>query len=497
MADPPNKAEPDDVLGTRRAGPLAIRGGVIRTLGYGAGLLLALVSAPLLLRHLGVVDFGHYVTVVSLVAIVSLVSDAGLTVVGVREYSTRDAEGRRRLMENLVALRIAVTLVGVVLAVAFALVAGYEQPLVVGTALAGVGLLLTMVQQTYTVPLNAELRLGLITGIDLLRQFLTVVAIVGLVIAGATLVPFLAIPIPVGIVLLLVTLWAIRRRAELTPLIDRAEARYLLKETIPAATASALANLFYRVAIVVMSLIATEQQTGFFSASFRVIEMIIPIPSLIIGAAFPILARAATEDLDRLAYALQRLFEIGLILGCGAALVVVVGADVIIEFLGGDEFAPSAEVLRIQGLALAASFIFPVWAAGLWVLRSLRSLIAADLAGVALAIGLTAVLGAAEGAVGAAIAMTVSEVLLVAFCGFALMRRPRLRVSTAVVPKVALALAPGAAPLLLPVHDVIKTVLAALLYFGVLALVRGIPPDIWESLLKRRSPVDALAAPPP
>jgi hypothetical protein len=42
-----------DVLDSERAGPLALRGSVMRVGGYGGGMVLALASAPLLIRHLG------------------------------------------------------------------------------------------------------------------------------------------------------------------------------------------------------------------------------------------------------------------------------------------------------------------------------------------------------------------------------------------------------------------------------------------------------------
>ena len=40
----------------------------------------------LLLRHLGVAQFGRYATVIALAAIVAGLADAGLTVAGQREY---------------------------------------------------------------------------------------------------------------------------------------------------------------------------------------------------------------------------------------------------------------------------------------------------------------------------------------------------------------------------------------------------------------------------
>ena len=44
-----------DVLDSSQAGGIMLRGSAIRSIGYVAGVLLALISAPLLVRHLGVV----------------------------------------------------------------------------------------------------------------------------------------------------------------------------------------------------------------------------------------------------------------------------------------------------------------------------------------------------------------------------------------------------------------------------------------------------------
>src|SRR5436190_24307702 len=44
---PPGADTAGDVLDTPRAGPLALRGGALRVAGYGGGMLLGLISAPL------------------------------------------------------------------------------------------------------------------------------------------------------------------------------------------------------------------------------------------------------------------------------------------------------------------------------------------------------------------------------------------------------------------------------------------------------------------
>ena len=475
-----------DILDSSEAGGQAIRGGAARSIGYFVGLALALVSTPLLTRHLGVADFGRYVTVGSLVVIVTILADAGLTTVGVREYAVRDAAGRHRLMRNLVAVRLVAAAIGAIGAVLFALAAGYSGLLVAGTALGGLGLIFTMAQYTYVIPLTAELRLGLATMLDLLRQALTVAGVVALVVAGAGLLAFFVLPVPVAIVVLAVTLLVVRGHRGVRPGADRTEWRYLLAETLPAAAASVLASLFYRVAIVMMSVISTAVQTGYFSASFRVIEALVAVPSLVVGSAYPILSRAAETDQQRLSYGFQRLFEVCVILGAWTALALIVGAEPVIDFIGGDDFAPAVPVLQIQGPALAATFLVALFGGTLWVVRAKRQLVIGNVVGVAVAIILTGVLVPIADAEGAAVAMVGAETLLAAWLGAALWRaRSDLRPSLGVVPKVLLAAAAGAAFALTPLPDVAAVVLGSVAFFGILVLLRGIPPEIWRAVASR------------
>ena len=490
MADPLDSPQPaGDVLGTPEAGGKAIRGGVLRIAGYVAGGIAAIASAPFLIRHLGVVDYGRFVTVTTLVTMVGILADAGLTVVAQREFATRDAAARSALLGNIVVVRVAIALVASVGAIGFALAAGFDDVLMAGTLLGCAGMVIGIVQLTYTIPLFVELKLATVTALELLRQLLMVAAILGLVAADASLLPFLSIAVPLQIVLLALTILLVRRMIRLELRFDRPEVRYLLGETVTAAAASAMVNIFYRVSVLIVAIVATDEVTGWFGASFRVIETLVAVPSLLVGAAFPILAYAAGSDRDRLVYAQQRLFEVGVILGAACALLIGIGARPAIEFIAGDEFEPSIAVLQIQGIALAVSFLVTVFSSGLWVLRRQRALVAADAVGLASAIVLTLAFTLAADEQGAALAMVLAEIILAIALGIALTRgHPELRPKLQVVPKVVVATAAAALVWLSPAPEIVEVVVAALVYFGVLAALQGIPPEVRDSLLRRRGP---------
>lgn len=348
-----------DLLDTPDAGPAAIRGGAVRIVGYLAGVAVSVFASALLLRHLGVVAVGYYVTVLSLVTLAALVTEAGLAAIGVRELSTLPAELAGGFFRSLSGLRLVCVCVGVLFAVGFALLSGYSSTLVLGTAIAGAGVVLATTQTTYSLPLLARLQLGWVTAVEVLRQLGTTVVIIALVIAGAPLLPFWSATIPAGLAATVMGAYLVRRSMPLLPAFDREVWASLLRRTLPYSMAAAVGVVYFRLAILIMSHVSSGLQTGYFGASFRIIEILFVVPQLIVGSTLPIFSRAARDDRARLDYALGRTFDVCLLLGLAVGLSLVTGASFIIEVIAGPKFAPAVDVLRIQGIALISTFMEP------------------------------------------------------------------------------------------------------------------------------------------
>ena len=477
-----------EILDSGQAGGKIIRGGAVRTAAYVGGILLGLVSTPFMVRHLGVVDFGRYITVSSLIFIVSGITEGGLTAIGVREYSTRDAAGGRRLIHNLLGMRVVLTGVGIAGAVGFAAAAGYVPVMVAGTALAGVGLLLSNYFGAFYVPLTVRLKLGQLAFVDLLRQALTSLFIVVLVVAGARLLPFFGIPIAVGAVTTAVVLALVRRTAPRTPTFHFDQWWELLRDSLPYAAATAIGVLYFRVAVILMSIIATARETGFYSLGFRVIEIVSGVPWLLVSAALPVLTRAARADSERMQYTMQRLFEVSLILGVWIAVSVGLGSPFAVDVVGGSSFKHSIPVLSVLGGAMIGTFLVATWGHGLLSMRRNRALLGANLLAFALGTGLTLGLAPAYGAIGGAIATTGTELALALIYAVLLVRhRPDLRPSLGVLGPVAAASAAALVPpLLLGTPSVASVAIASVIYFTVLVALRAIPSEALQALQLRR-----------
>jgi O-antigen/teichoic acid export membrane protein len=482
--------DPDGhVLTAPGAGGRAIRGGAIRVGGYGVGLLLTAIASIFLLRYLGVVRFGQYTTVIAIVTVVQGVTDAGLTLVGQREYVHADAERRRTLLADLVGIRLVLTPLGVVLGVAFVVVAGYPNALVTGTVLAGIGVVLAVVAATLMLPPTVELRYGAVTTVELARQLVIVGGIVALVVAGAGLVPFFVVYVAAGVVAVAVALALVGAGGFVVPRFAWGEWIPLLREAAPVALSSVVNVTYVRTLIILTSLLATAQQTGLFATSYRISEILLGVPQMMIGAAFPILAHSGVADEQRLAYVLQRMGEAVLLVGLGLGLLLAVGAAPIVQVLGGSAYADAASVLRIQSVAIAAAFVTQLGTFGLVAIRRQRALVLVNVLALATVLVLGCTLIPLLEADGAALAASIGETILALAAMTMLVRaRPALRPDLAYVPKLLLAAAAGGACVLLPVWDALAAVLAISVYGAVALLLRAVPVELVEALLRRRPP---------
>jgi O-antigen/teichoic acid export membrane protein len=261
----------------------------------------------------------------------------------------------------------------------------------------------------------------------------------------------------------------------------------LLTETFAYAVATVVAAIYFRVAILIVSLAASAQQIGYFGVSFRVVEVLIIVPQLLVGATFPIFARAARGDNPRLRYALGRTFDACLILGAGVALALVVGAPFIIRVIAGPSFQPAAGVLRIQGVALAASFVGAVWGYALLSLHRHRAVLLCSLVSLTLTVVLTVSLTAADGARGAALGTAIAEAVYSLMLGIAVFRSGvHPSISWSAIPRVLAAAALGAATLAIPgIPDFVRLILALVLYGVCLLALRAVPREIVDQLPRR------------
>jgi O-antigen/teichoic acid export membrane protein len=465
------------------AGKKVIHGSALRLGANLASLVFALATATLLLRHLGVEESGRYVTVMSLAGIALAIVDQGLNVSASKDLTMCPRGERRELLANVVGQRIVVGALAWVCLVAFALVAGYPHEMVVGTALAGFGIVLVAIGNAMLVPLTVDLRNAGIALVEMLRAFVVMVGVVLLVVAGAKLDAFLALQIVVGLIVLAVVPLLVGRVGVVRPRWDRVGQRGLLRTALPIATALVLGQIYFRLVIVLMSLISTAKEVGYFGGSLRAMEALIALPILVASVALPVMTAAAHENIARLRYAIEGLSEGAVIAGMLIILVTIRAADPVMRVIGGPEFEPAGDVLRIQVIALLFIALYQIWTVALVALGRQRQLIFTNAVGLVAVAVFAAALVPPLGAKGGAIASVAADMVLAGLIYWRLhISTGRVTVRAGFLTRVAVASLASGAVLLLPIGNILASVVAAIVFLGVGFAVGMVPEELRDVL---------------
>jgi O-antigen/teichoic acid export membrane protein len=484
-----------DVLDTPEAGGRVIRGGALISATYVVGILLSALSVPFMVRGLGVDDFGRYVTASSAVMIIAGITEAGLSGIGTRDYVVLDPAGRSRLLANLIGLRVALTVTGVIVGCALMAALGYDRLIVVGVAIIGLGLLITVTQDNWTIPLASRLEWGWFSLLGFLRNAVTALLVIGFALLGASLMSYYAISILAAATVFALTAWKMRQHISLLPAFECARWARLLRDTLPYAAATTVGILYFRIALMMLSLASTNAQSSYYSAAFKVVEVFGGFSATIVAAAFPLLARAARDDLERLRYGFSKVLQTTVMVGSWFALSLFVGAPFAIHVIGGPEFGPAVDVLRLQATTMIAGFSVAALGYTLLSLHQHAALLKASLIALVVAAVLSVLLIPQHGAIGASIATVAAEAtLMLGYVVYLSRAQPELRPSPLIWLRVFAALAPAlAVGMLLPVPMFFRLALSSTVYFGVLALVGGIPGELATTLSgvltgRRRTP---------
>lgn len=472
-----------DTLASPTAGGAAIRGGALRVTGYFFGVLLSVLSAAVLFRYLGPDDAGKYVTILAIVAIVGSMFDGGLHSLAIREASVRRGPDRSAVIDDLLGMRVVMGAVAILLAAGLAAILGYGPSLVLGSALASLGLVLWSTHLILAAPLVAGLRLGWVTAIDLFRNAGAVVLTLAGVAAGLGLIAFLAVPIPVAAVAVVWTAVLVRTQISLRPSFRLDAWRVLLRDVVPYALATAAGLLYFRVAVVLLSLIASAHETGLYSAAFRTVEVLLIVPQLAVSTVLPIFAHAANKDRDRLAYGVDRTFRTAAVFGGGLAVVLALGAPFAIAVVAGPDFSGAADMLRIQAIGLGIALVTAVFTYALLSLRMHRELLYANLAALAVSVVLTLALGRAWGGVGAATATAIAELCLAGSAVWLLVRaHPALRPHWSFLFRILIAGLAAAAVALIPAPSVLLAAAGAVVYTALALALHAVPEELLVEL---------------
>ncbi len=380
--------------------------------GRAIATVLGIVSVGLATRYLGVDGFGALATALAFSSLLTMATDAGIWTIAAREISKRP-EDSGRIFATTLTLGFGLSLLAAVagLLVAFLVYSGESN------ALTREGILILLL----TVPLSAPY--GAVNAYFISQQKAwvgstalvtsSVVQVLGVTLAtgldwGFTGVAAAYVAGAFSQGALILSLAA--GRISLRPSWDPAMAGQLLRFTLPLSGATIVHSLYWRIDLILLSVLASDRQTGLYGLAYRVVDALAVLPQYVLITLLP--------EFSRLASSRERLHEVAekaatvMYVAAMAILCIFVGfAGEIVEVVGGPAFDDAEPILQVLVVGVALTYTSAVLAQVVVAVNAQVRLLRLTVTLLPVNIALNLALIPLWGALGAAVAFVLSEVL--------------------------------------------------------------------------------------
>ncbi len=458
----------------------------IQVIGKAVAIAISVGLVMVLTRYFGTKGYGDYATILTYLGFAGIIVDMGFFSITVREISKPRAN-IPKIVSNVLSLRIFLSILLFGGAVGLVFLMPYSMTIKLGISIAAIAYLFISLRQIGVSVFQAKLKMDRNAVIDVVTRLLNLILVFAFIKLGYGLLAVMVALIIANGLGFLLTLILARKFTRIYFTIDRKLWKRLFWEAVPMAIALVLMKIYFQFDIILLSIMKGSHDVGVYSAAYKVLEVLITLPVMLMGSILPSLTFHATKKhFKRVKHLFKKSFDVLMIIALPITVGGVILAAPLMNFVAGDKFAGSEKVL--VWILIALSFIFMNHVIGHTLIAHNRQqrLIWQGVLGVVINLGLNLILIPRYSYTGAAVATVITEAavlfLMVILVGKELKLWPNL-----VNPLKILASVFGMGVVVYFLSEfnlIIPMVIGGMVYFGLLYLFRVVDKGLIFSVLK-------------
>ena len=301
-------------------------------------------------RYLGPGPFGDYSTAYAFVGTIILFSELGMSQYMVQEASKNEGVLPRYFGNTLFFKSIMVILCYTLMLI-FMFPAGYTTTVKIMIVVLGGAVCFNSLNQSVYNFYQAKQQMYIAAGF----QFLTTAMIGGLtllvILTGMGVVAITATHLITYVLISLLLFFALRKKVR--PEVDTKAIPFMVKGGLPFGIHRIFYYVFLQLSILVLSLTTTNIEVGIYSAAYKLVLMLIFLPSLLTSALYPVLYQLGATDKDKHQYTIEKVFKMLTAVGIAGSVLLFVLAEPLIIWLYAGKFNASIPILMIVAWFLA------------------------------------------------------------------------------------------------------------------------------------------------
>lgn len=468
---------------------------VIQIVGKTVSTILGILSLAILARYLGTGGFGQYSTIIAFASFFALSADLGLTLVTAQIISNPN-ENREKAMNNLFSLRFFSAIIILSLAPISAIFFPYNDHIKTGIIIATLIYLFPALNQIFTAFFQRKLEMGKVMLAEVFSKLILIILFffVAKLDKGLNAILWASV---ISSFFSFIILWLYSKKSiKIKFEFDFPFWKKILRVTWPLALTSFLNLLYLKGDILILSLFKGDDEVGIYGAAYRSIEVIGTVPYMFAGIILPILTFTwLSNKKDDFKRVLQKSIDFMIILAVPLAIGAQFVSRRIIEIIAGNEFSNGGIALQILIVSTSLLFISCIFSHTIIAIEKQKKVILLYFITAVLSLILYIPLIKHFSYIGASIVTIFSNILILLGTYSLVKKYTSFRISMKSL-KASLLSALGMAIFLAIIpKDVYNNniglfsviILASLIYFFLLYILKGISKDDIKTFLPNKS----------
>ncbi|NLO98130.1 MAG: flippase [Peptococcaceae bacterium] len=295
-------------------------------------------------RYLGPGPYGDYSSAYAFVGTIILFAELGLSQLMVQDCS-RDPSALPGYFGNTLLVKAIVSVLCFIVMVIFMFPAGYNDTVKAMIVILGVAVCFNAMNQSVYNYYQAVQKLYLAAGFQFLTTFIIAILTLAVIIAGKGVV---SITVTHLITYILISiLIALALKNEIRPRIDLASVFPMIRRGLAFGIHRLFYNTFSQLSILVLSLTVSNVEVGIYSAAYKLVLMLIFLPSLATSALYPILYQLGEKDKRSHMATTEKVFKVLSGIGIPGSVLIFVLSEPIIHWLYAGKFDESIPILMV------------------------------------------------------------------------------------------------------------------------------------------------------
>jgi len=311
-----------------------------------------------LARYIHDTGLGKIATAMSIVSLLTLLMNFGLSQVIIRDVANDKARARS-YVSNALFLRGVLSAVSIIALVIVTKITGYPADTILIIYIYAAAYIFDEITDVTFSIFSAFEKMEHITALQVFRDIINIVLSLWAIYLHASLITIVSISALASLVKLFGA-WIVLRWKFIKPVfhLDLRLCRELIIAALPFAAMIALQAIHRKIDTIILSLNRPPSEVGWFSAGNTIIDYLLLLPSVFLQAIFPVFSRLYNSSKTSLQLAYSTSFKYLLLLGIPLCIGTLVSADKVITLVFGSGFEKAAVSLKISSFLLFWMFGF-------------------------------------------------------------------------------------------------------------------------------------------